>query len=349
MKRVILLFVIGVPLAGYGTFLAAGGASDDRSLSYAQRHLDILQGQLSGLKSHLLKHRQAHGRYPTNDEGLAELDNFETKLDLYFLVDSEPDSDRVPLLSRFAEALEFEWQNVARQYRADRQKDASAARGSLARALGGRPEAFAGKELPSGRDSVKLTVALGDQDEFYLLTPAGILSPWGLLYTFENRVGLDAAKFEGSPANRDSRGRYSIRVDGGVYLCAADGEVWATEVDRRWWELNRPRLFGGILLCIAATLPFFLMVRSGRARSVLGASVLLVSAGAGYGVHELCRTTCYIMSPLFIRRTPEMVSRQKELLDAYHARGVISDVVYQRSVAALSAPVTTRPASAPER
>jgi len=50
--------------------------------------------------------------------------------------------------------------------------------------------------------------------------------------------------------------------------------------------------------------------------------------------HAMNSATCYIMSEIFSRRTPKMVSLQLELLEKYRAQGVISEETYRRAASA---------------
>jgi hypothetical protein len=43
------------------------------------------------------------------------------------------------------------------------------------------------------------------------------------------------------------------------------------------------------------------------------------------------------MRAFFSYRDPQMVVRQRELLEMYHARGTISETAYKKSLAALAA------------
>ena len=60
---------------------------DDRSISWIRCHLDIVQSQLHGLAGQLQEYRKAHGQYPSNDEGLGVLTNFESRLTLAYYLD----------------------------------------------------------------------------------------------------------------------------------------------------------------------------------------------------------------------------------------------------------------------
>ena len=75
---------------------------------------------------------------------------------------------------------------------------------------------------------------------------------------------------------------------------------------------------------------------SSLVEALLAAVLSLVGVGA---VRMSTYATCYIMSPLFHRRTPEMVQEQRELLTRYHDRGVINDGTYRKSLDALENPL----------
>jgi len=345
-----LYVVASILLATVGGFLAAGYGDDDRELAWAKRHLKVIPEQLSALKIHLLKYKEMHGRYPTNDEGLAALDNFETRLDMHLFRRIGADENDVP--SSYYSSPGKPWgrrKDMVRGFRAQNRGRGSEAMVSLKYQFSDWLEFDGDRHLPKDREVTTVTMAISDQNDIFPLSPAGVLSPWWIPYTYENRVGLDEAKFEGSPANDDPRRLYSIRVDEGIYVCAVDGKEWVAEVDRQWWARNGPRYLGGVMWFAAVGLLVAATIDSKGRIPVIGAVLALFFAGMGVAANNLGRATCYIMSPLFSRRTPPMVVRQKALLDAYHSRGVISDAVYQRSVAALAVPVTTRPASAPER
>ena len=346
--RSIPYVAMSILLAAVGGFLAAGYGGDDRELAWTKRHLKVIPEQLSVLKTHLVRYNEVHGRYPTNDEGLAALDNFETRLDMHLFRMIGAGENDVP--SSYYTSPGKPWgmrKDMVRGFRAQKGGRGSEARVSLKYQFSDWLEFEGDQHLPKDREVTTVTMAISDQNDIFPLSPAGVLSPWWLPYTYENRVGLDVAKFEGSPANDDPKRLYSIRVDEGIYLCAVDGKEWVAEANRQWWVRNGPRCLGGVMLFAAVGL-LVAATRVSKGRiPVIGAVLALFFAGMGVAANNLPHATCYVMSPLFSRRTPQMAVRQKALLDAYHSRGVISNAVYQRSVAALAVPVTTRPASAP--
>jgi hypothetical protein len=77
-KRTFLFGLIILMCLG-GGILLFWPYEDDRSLWWLRCHLEILDSQLQGLKELLQDFKEKHGRYPTNDEGLAALDNFESR------------------------------------------------------------------------------------------------------------------------------------------------------------------------------------------------------------------------------------------------------------------------------
>lgn len=82
--RKVLVFIAVLALAAIGTFLAAGSGSDDRGVHWMRSHLDAIRSELDGLAGHLRRFKEKHGRYPTNDEGLAALDTFEARFQVPF-------------------------------------------------------------------------------------------------------------------------------------------------------------------------------------------------------------------------------------------------------------------------
>ena len=97
MMRKVVFVVLIVALGGIGAWLVAGYGRDDRGQWWLRSHLEIVQDQLADLKDHLQAYREAHGRYPTNDEGLATLDNFESRFKAYLRrhPDDSPDEPAV--------------------------------------------------------------------------------------------------------------------------------------------------------------------------------------------------------------------------------------------------------------
>ena len=326
MMRKVVFVVLIVALGGIGAWLVAGYGRDDRGQWWLRSHLEIVQDQLADLKDHLQAYRAAHGRYPTNDEGLAALDNFESRFKAY-LRRHPDDSPDEPAVFDGARQRDF-WQASKSVVQEARRRHGRAPR--AAGELFGTP----GDDLLGGGAAQLQTVqvAVTKRDNVLLLSPAGVLSPWQLPYVYENRSGHDAAAFADSPAERDEKGRFSVRVDEGVHVSSVGGEHCAKRLDALRRADMRTRLIGGGLILLAVVLVALLF----RAKAgIMGLVALLASGGAGVGAHALGHATCYVMSPMFRRRDPKMVVRQKELLQRFHAAGAIGDATYRKSLSAI--------------
>lgn len=323
--------------ASLGGFLVAGYGVDDRGLAWRCWHLRIIQGQLADLKDHLLKYRQAHGRYPTNDEGLGAMDNFESRFKVTIYRQQEESAESLGGINRGYRRL---WEGM--QYHLSEYRKVS---GHAPRTAQELEETTLGMTLLGERwrensKPVDVELVFTRATNLFEVSPAGLLSPWGLPYVYENRAGLDPARFGDSPANGDSKGRYSVRVDNDVYISSVGGQYYAQEYDSEWWEHYAPRFIGAGLLGVSlVVLVLLFRAQAGRA----GVLALALSGAAGVGVSQLSHMTCYIMSALFSHRDKEMVAQQAALLDKYHASGVINDATYAKARAALEPSATTQP------
>lgn len=322
---ILVLFIAG--LSATGAFLASGYGTNEFGQSRQQRGLRVIQEQLADLRELLLDYRKQHGSYPTNDEGLAALDNFESrfKVPLYNAYPTSPDESLMYILSHG----DF-W-----EYSLQVSLHTKAARGRFPK---GPRDLSPPLEFYSPRQSsknepppVEVELAVGKKGSVFVLGASGVLSPRLLPFVYENRNGLDPAKFAFSPANGDTKRRYSVLVDEGVYVYSLDGQTCAETLDKLWWEDVGPVLIGLPLLAaalVAATVLFF----AGGRKLALAALVVPALVGSLPGV---IRFTCYAMDPLFSHRSPAMVAQQKDLLEKYRAAGVISEETYRKSLAAV--------------
>jgi type II secretory pathway pseudopilin PulG len=340
MRTVIYLIVICVA-ACLGAYLALGYGEDDRGESRVRQHLEVIGSQLEGIKKQLQTYKTAHGHYPTNDEGLAALDNFDAKFAMTFYRRPDAPADELP---RFF--TRFWWKDSSRYialYREDHGHVPTNAK-EFSEACN-----FNDHQPDSSENmtAVPMEIAIGADDNIFLLSPAGVLSPWLTPYGYENRNGLDASKFTDSPANSDSRQRYSIRVDDGIFIYSVGGQLCAQKLPRMWWERMWPRFLGGIFL-LFAILVAIVLVRSSKLGFGLGLASLLISGGVGAAASAASYTTCYRPAPLFYRRDAEMVAMQRELLNKYHSNGAIGNQAYQKAISALDTLPATQPTSAPK-
>lgn len=175
-----------------------------------------------------------------------------------------------------------------------------------------------------------LDVAIDSDDRLWVIGEGGVFSPWWLPYVYENRSGLTAGSFEGSPVDAWGSGRFSVRVDEGIYVLSVAGELWDDEYRADWWWRNWPRFAGAALIAAAVALAFILRRRMKNTAAAVGFGMMV-----GFGAHATGWSTCYVMSPLFHRRDPAAVERRRELLEKYHDQGVIGDEAYRK---ALSSP-----------
>ena len=341
-RRVTLCLLWILPTASVGGYLAAGYGKDDRGRAWRQSHLQVVRRQLGGLRDALHAHRAACGRYPTNDEGLAGLDELGSRFPISLWRPAGSDPENIPKLgARWGGGVwELDWR-MLRMHRAIHGRPPGSAE-ELREFYGLLSPPSAG--LPSG-EVLELEAAIDGQDNLFLIAPSGVLSPWLLPYVYENRRGLPGSAFADSPVNRDPQRRYSVEVDDGIYLSSVGAELYAAEVDELWWADVRLRILGWVLIALAA-LPVVLLYRSRLAMASAGAALAL-SATGGAGLGAMSHITCYIMSELFSRRDPRMVSRRIALLDRYHAAGILNDASYEKALLAVTMKPASRPGSAP--
>jgi hypothetical protein len=298
---------------------------DDPSLRWHQAHLEVIDNQLQGLKELLLEYKARHGRYPTNDEGFAVLDNFESRFTITWY---RPRDEANPQdFSAFPGGNRGQpwWLFSKRALGLFRDKHGRAPRNQ--EELNEEPFPNWAEFAPIGGQPVTLEIAIDRHDNMFLPDRSGILSPWLLPYIYENRNDCDATAFRGSLADGDRWG-VSVRVDEGVHVFSTGGYLYAREVDAMQWARLRPRLLGAILLVIGIGGAIYSAVQTKRLLPTLGIVAIIpglivaayfwiiVITHGGHRAH-------------FSRRDPEMVSLQMELLDKYRENGVISEEAYR--------------------
>jgi hypothetical protein len=331
--------ILLVLLAGVGAYLAAGHGQDRPNYWWADRHLKIAQERLGILKDYLLQYKQTHGHYPTNDEGLGVLD-FDSRFK-YPVKLTSSDKDHVYWdRDIFARALTDFGKDELRHYRA-RIGHAP----SDAEEFSSTPVAWMlDLGVPDAVGTIDFDIAIGKDDNFFLLHSNQVLSPWLTPLLYENRRGLPPAAFAASPVNRDEQGQFSVRVDDGVYICCLEGETYTHPSAPQWWGVNWPRVLGAVMVLVALALLVQMLVR--KQRRIVGVVGLIFSAAVGAGLDKTSYMTCYVMSPLF-SRPPQTVTQQRELLGKYRAAGVIGEAAYQKAVEALDLKKFLQPTTRP--
>jgi len=328
------LIVLGACLAGVGAWYLGGHGSTDFLLHRIRNHLGVVQGQLADIKERLLDYRKAHGRYPTNDEGLAALDNFEARFRVLFHFYVPPDRED---LRGFAGSMDdFDWLYVKEWVECFR-----AGEGRVPRTAAEFRQAFPEHEWSSAEESkvvpAEFELTVTRSDNVLILSPAGVLSPWLTPYVYENRNGVDAALFADSPANLDGEGRFSVSVDKGVYVYCIGAQLLAQRYDREWWRYHGPRIVGAGLLGLAAVCLVALLGWMPGRKAKLGAAAAVLVAG-GIGSVQFV-ASCYVMRSLFYRRDAQMVAQQEELLEKYRSRGNITEATCRKALEALERPL----------
>ena len=196
-------------------------------------------------------------------------------------------------------------------------------------------------QADEGWEPVPVTLAIGKGDNIFIVSEAGVLSPWHIPYVYENRNGIDAILFADSPADEGRSNRFAVDVDDGIYVYSLGARSFLQSRNARWREHYIPRFIGLGVFVAACSLLVILWRRSRRARYV-GVAAILVGAAVGV-VTGGTRATCYIMMPLFSHRDEQAIVQQRQLLDSYHERGIIGDEAHRRATEALNQPNQTPP------
>lgn len=176
------------------------------------------------------------------------------------------------------------------------------------------------------------------------LGSSGILSRWGDPFIYENRKGIDDAKFEDSGATLDRHREYSVRVDDGVY-------IWSLGARRAYGEFCywRPRMYGAIGMVAAIVLGLVALfarssvishcrktgIRERWCDGIMPAlGGLLLSLVLPFFASPMFMATCYVMSAVS-NRDEKLTREYKAVLAKYHQRGVISDSAHSKMLRAL--------------
>ncbi|MCE5277425.1 MAG: hypothetical protein ABFD92_14225 [Planctomycetaceae bacterium] len=326
--RYIAIVALGVA----GSVLALG-LGDDRGVWAYRKHVIVVQSHLSDLKTHLLNYRRVHGRFPSNDEGLAALDNFPARFSLPY---PGPQNDifRWPY---------FFWESSQRNLKEYHQRSGHVPR--TAREWNDVSRIYCVEDTPSLFPQT--TYVVTDGDNLMPVSTTAIFTPWMVPYLYENRQGLSEEKFRDSPVAADRWGHYSIKVDDGIYVYSIGGQIYSQGLHDAWWNHHGPRMVG-VGIVSAALILLLVMVARRKMGVIAGIVAFIGSVGAGAGATVLGQATCYEASAAFSgMRQPAMIDRQRELLAMYRKNGVLGEAAYRTAVEALeNGPATTRPASA---
>ena len=300
------------------------------------RQWAVMHRELTDLKHHLSAYKEAHGRYPTNDEGLASLDNFQSRFPVRLYEDpfgpGGYDTVGEPAIPR------RRWLDSKEAIGACRTPDGRVPTNAeeFRQTRAGRRASLLERINPDGSAarSVEVDFAVSRGGQLFAVTPAGPICPWGGLYLYENRAGMNPKAFAGSPADDDSEPRYFIGVDKDVYVYSVGALL---EADQR--RSDRHAAIGvavaGLILAGLGTVPALLLILRGR-RHVWAwcMSGLILPFVAMAGLQTIA-VTCYVSVQFALGRDPKLLAAQRRLLRAYRVDGVISDKTHRRALEAL--------------
>ncbi len=321
-----IIFSLG--FAGGGMIF--GFDSDDTGRQYYSSNLKVVQDQLAELSERLQSYKARHGRYPRNDEHLGVLDDFELRFPVLV---KQPEQGARPNPSG------IRWMGV--WFRQDWQ--VSSLRELVGRSLAQQQKETESLYLTADRPGVE--IALGKRDVILVFRDGLACSPWGIPYVYENRNGLAASAFAGSPAT-DPDGRYSLKVDDGIYLCSISAKGPARELAALEARKSIRQVTGWVMIGLSVVILLWWTFRVYPGPGLGGWVAMLISLPVGAGT--TVGHTCYSMSALFSYRDPATIAAQQELLAKYRDAGVITDATYRRAIeAANPAPPPTQPATGP--
>jgi len=315
-----IIFFLG--LTGGG--MVFGFDSEDTGRQYYSMNLKVVQDQLAELADRLRSYKARHERYPTNDEHLGVLDDFQLRFPLP--VRPVEDERRNPSGIRWMGDWYIQ-DTIAR----------------LLRQTVGRPLARQQEEAESlhlTADMPGIEIAVGKRDTILVFRDGLACSPWGIPYVYENRNGLPASAFADSPATHPD-GRYSVKVDDGIYLWCISAKGPAGELAVLEARKSIRQIAGWVMIALSVVILLWWAFRVYPGPGVVGWVAMLISLPAGAMTAD--GHTCYAMIPFFSRRDSAAIAAQQELLARYRDAGVITDATYRRAMAAANPTVPISP------
>ena len=358
MQKVAWIIVV-VVTSGVGAYLLVGSYGDRRARSWLEEHFVIMDEQMSSLAEHLRQFKKSHGRYPSTDEGPGVLDNFAAQMKITMFRDRfrYRANDFFSLEGYMGHSDPF-WSVACQRVRDYRIKEGhpprtleEMIRADILRDWGQcimTDEEKLSWFKDMGAEAVERELAIGQDDVVFLIGPAGVLTPWQMPYVYENRHDMPGTLFADSPAENYGAGRYSVKIDDGVYVWSVVAKEYSDEYRVSWFKYVTSLCAGAGLLILAVGLIW----RKVRGRARIPAAVgLVIGAVAGPILifWMIALTTPYgHLRPIFDDRDPAMVSRRRELLDKYRAAGTISDETYVKNIESLGLKPTERSTTRPD-
>jgi hypothetical protein len=163
------------------------------------------------------------------------------------------------------------------------------------------------------------------------LGAAGMISPWGVPYVYENRIGLDPQLFADSPVQNDKGHYYSNKVDEDVFVYS----IGCIPVAQEYIKLNRAKMIasdtaiGGIVLFAILWIICRARPRS-RVRQAAGVIAGAFGIFLSFFVPQVFSVSCYEPMPYGEWRKGEVMVDYYDLLQKFRARGIIADEGYEK-------------------
>lgn len=172
----------------------------------------------------------------------------------------------------------------------------------------------------------------------FVLGKSGLLSPWLVPYTYENRAGFPAKAFEFSPVNDDPSGHYSIRVDEGVFVYSVGAMIFYRRYVTLLWEMYSVR---GLTLAVLLVL-ILLFAQTPRKKATEGLAISVARLIGGTAAVILSAMVVLVplastsyMTYFGTLPRPKMLDVYTALLEKYRQAGVIKEDTFQKTMKAL--------------
>lgn len=302
----------------------------DLKLNQLNKRLTVFHEQLEGLGVLLKEYKTEHKNYPTNNEGLVNLNQFDSLHQIFILIEYDD------IYKNFG----IRWRNddnVLKQF-INHQK-------STWLLPKPKPDLFLGVLIKESNLSeyIQYTMGIRNDGIGYILGSIGPVDRWSLMpYLYENRNGLASSALEGSVINNDNQRNYSIIVDEGIYVYSIAAMSDAHQYNQLEKEIEKNKILSFIIIIPSSLLFIILFLKlfiSDKKRTLkyvailIAIDIVLIVVITPGKYHPTMEDYCFGRTTYI--RTPGLVNQQKEMLDLYRKNNVINQETYDKQIAAL--------------
>lgn len=295
-------------------------------LSYKQAVADSIQEQLWHLKKQLITRKTAHDTYPDNDLGLAILDDYCVIDEVLFETSGDDDHAWIGYVlfkNRVSDEDDF-----SVNYRRYPFIGWYALNGPFPKINTDNHYTYRGE----------YTLVSGD-DVMFLLNDNIPVDPFMLLpYLYENRRAAPMSSFDFSLVNQDTDSKYSVGVDEGIYVYSTAGQYYSRECKRLEKKIRESKnLILIIMLAFHIPIVLYLLQIWRSSRPSLGGYIFVVIF-----YYLLVSTLAPALAASRIARRftntrmPDVVQTQKEMLQSYHQKHIITDATCDKQMELLA-------------